>query len=429
LADGQDCNVVMTRARFEDLCGDYFRASMVPVEQVLKDSKISKNKIDEIVLVGGSTRIPKVQQMLSEYFGGKTLCKSIDPDTVVAAGAAIQAAILGGHGDEKTNDLLLLDVCPLTLGIETSGGVMNPMIKRNTAIPCKKQQQFSTNYDNQPAVTIQVYEGERQLAKDCNMLGKFDLNGITPQPRGVPRITVMYDLDANGILTVSATDDSSGKSEKIAIKNERGRLSEEDIQRAVDEAEKFREQDEKTLKRIEARNGLETLVSSAKNTLGEGKIQISTEDKEELETLIQSTDDWVRSNDDASVEEYETKTKEFEAVSHRIFGQASAGSGGSGSSGAQMPGGMGGMGGFQMPEGMQMPEGFDASKIEEMMKNMSPEQKAQLEAMAGGMGGMGGMGGFQMPEGMSGMSGNHEPDAFEDIESTSATESKIEEVD
>ena len=245
LFEGQDCNVIITRAKFEDMCSDLFREAMEPVDQVLKDSKKSKSQVNEIVLVGGSTRIPKIQQLLSDYFNGKELCKSVNPDEAVAYGAAIQAAILGGHGDVKTSELLLLDVCPLTLGIETSGNIMTPMIPRNTTVPCKKTQTFSTYTDNQPACTIQVFEGERKLTKDCNKLGTFDLTGIPPMMRGQPQIEVTYDLDANGILTVTACEKSTGKVQNITIKNERGRLSEEDIEKAIKDAEKFKAEDEK----------------------------------------------------------------------------------------------------------------------------------------------------------------------------------------
>lgn len=393
LMDGVDCNVVFTRAKFEDMCGEYFRKSMEPVEQVLKDSKISKAQVDEIVLVGGSTRIPKVQQLLSDFFNGKELCKSVNPDEAVAYGAAIQAAILGGHGDAKTSELLLLDVCPLTLGVETAGNVMTPMISRGTTIPCKKTQTFSTYADNQPAVTIQVFEGERKFTKDCNKLGTFDLTGLPPLPRGQPQIEITYDLDANGILTVSAVEKSSGKSEKIAIKNERGRLSEDDIERAVKEAEQFKAEDEKMAKRVEAKNGLESLVYSAKNSLSDEKLKekISESDRTELEAKIKETQEWMDSNASASTEEFEAKTKEFETISHRVF-QSAYGSGG-------MPN-MSGMGGMPNMDPEQM------KKMEEMFASMSPEERANLEKMAreqmgsgnmGGFGNMGGANGFEAP--------------------------------
>jgi heat shock protein 1/8 len=389
LYEGVDCNLTITRAKFEDLCGDIFRETMNPVEQVLKDSKKSKSQVDEVVLVGGSTRVPKIQQLLSEFFNGKQLCKSIDPDSVVAAGAAIQAAILGGHGDAKTNEILLLDVCPLTLGIETAGGVMCPMINRNSTIPCKKTQTFSTYADNQPACTINVFEGERKSTKDCNRLGTFDLTGLPPAPRGTLQIEVTYDLDANGILTVSACEKSTGKSQNITIKNERGRLSDEDIERAIRDAEKFKEEDERFAKKVEAKNGLEGLVYSAKNSLSDEKLKdkISESDRTELEAKIKETQEWMESHLDASTEEFEAKTKDFESVSHRVFGAMhNSGEQSSGMGGMGMPG-MGGMG---------MPEGFDMSNMEEMLAKMSPEERSKLEEMAkqqmGGMDGMGGMG-------------------------------------
>ena len=411
LYEGVDCNVTITRAKFEDLCGHYFKLGMEPVEQVLRDAKKSKSQVDEIVLVGGSTRVPKVQQLLSEFFNGKQLNKSIDPDTVVAAGAALQAAILGGHGDSKTNEILLLDVCPLTLGIETAGGVMTPMINRNTTIPCKKTQTFSTYADNQPACTIQVFEGERKLTKDCNKLGTFDLTGIPPMMRGQPQIEVTYDLDANGILTVSACEKSTGKTQNITIKNDRGRLSDEDIEKAIKEAEKFREEDEKISKKIEAKNGLEGLVYSAKNSLNDEKLKdkISESDRTELEEKIKETQEWMESNQDATVDDYQSKTKEFESVSHRVF-QSAYGSGSSSESGANP------MGGMNMPgmSGMNIPEGFDMGKMEELLSKMSPEERANLEKMAKEQ-----MGGMNMP-GMSGMSG---------MESSANSGAKIEEVD